>query len=137
MWKLEELRVIRSSLSVATMISLFVLIFIIIFSKASLLIVKPIIALEIIGYQTLIVFGLIALSLAVDKVLRIKYEDHQSIILTSITKNESVAVAMATMALSPAASVVPAIILLIQPVLSISYIHLEKEVKKLLGTANS
>ncbi|MGC8556803.1 MAG: hypothetical protein ACP5ML_02035 [Fervidicoccus sp.] len=128
---------IRSSLSVATMISLFVLIFIIIFSKASLLIAKPTIALEIIGYQTLIVFGLIALSLAVDKVLRIKYEDHQSIILTSITKNESVAVAMATMALSPAASVVPAIILLIQPVLAISYIHLEKEVKKLLGTANS
>jgi ACR3 family arsenite efflux pump ArsB len=106
-WKLEELRVIRSSLSVSTMISLFVLIFIIIFSKASLLIAKPTIALEIIGYQTLIVFGLIALSLAVDKILRIKYEDHQSIILTSITKNESVAVAMATMALSPAASVVP------------------------------
>ncbi|RLF17231.1 MAG: hypothetical protein DRN06_04170 [Thermoprotei archaeon] len=50
----------------------------------------------------------------------------------TITKNESVAAAVAAYGFSPAAALAPALIPTIQPVLAIAYLHAKKVVKRLV-----
>ena len=65
--------------------------------------------------------------------MRLSYEDHQAVAFISVTKNQSVAAAIATMALNSVSALAPAIIPMIQPVIAIIYIHLEKPARKLLA----
>ncbi|MCL5068098.1 MAG: hypothetical protein M1368_07080 [Thaumarchaeota archaeon] len=68
-------------------------------------------------------------TMLVSKAMHLSYEDHQAVAFISVTKNQSVAAAIATMALNPVSALAPAIIPMIQPVIAIIYIHLEKPVR--------
>ncbi|MCD6209177.1 MAG: hypothetical protein J7J67_03210, partial [Thermoproteales archaeon] len=63
------------------------------------------------------------------------YKAHQAIMFLSITKNESVAAAVATCGFGPTAALAPALIPSIQPVLAIAYLHAEKLVKRICRQA--
>jgi ACR3 family arsenite efflux pump ArsB len=80
--------------------------------------------------------GVLLLSLLVSWLTHSSYEDHQALAFTSVTKNQSVAAAIATLALGPTAALAPAIIPIIQPILAIAYIHIEKSVRSLLTGKN-
>jgi len=120
-------------LSLTTMLSMFALIFVLVDKEAALIITKPQIVGEIIGYQSAIIVGILIVSMLVSKAMHLSYEDHQAVAFISVTKNQSVAAAIATLDLSPAAALPLAIIPMIQPVIAIIYIHLERPVRKLFA----
>ncbi|HEV51718.1 MAG TPA: arsenic resistance protein [Thermoprotei archaeon] len=121
-------------LSSATIISLFALVFVLVMKEANFLIAKPYIVGAIITYQAIIILGTLSASIMVSEALGISYEDHQAIAFTSTSKNQSVAAAIAMMALNPAAAVVPALIPMIQPVLAMAYIYFDRPLKNYLRT---
>ncbi|AKA48773.1 hypothetical protein IX51_06280 [uncultured archaeon] len=121
----------RKYLSLTTMMSMLALIFVLVDKEASVIISMPQIVGYLIGYQSAIILGILALSILVSRLMHFSYEDHQAIAFISVTKNQSVAAVIAVFALNPAAALAPAVIPMIQPVLAIVYIHLEKGIKKL------
>ena len=123
---------IKPYLSLATMLSMFALIFVLVAKEASVMITKPQIVGYIIGFQSAIIVGILIVSILVSRAMRLSYEDHQAVAFISVTKNQSVAAAIATMALNSVSALAPAIIPMIQPVIAIIYIHLEKSVRKVL-----
>ena len=112
------------------MLSMFALIFVLVAKEASVMITKPQIVGYIIGFQSAIIVGILIVSILVSRAMRLSYEDHQAVAFISVTKNQSVAAAIATMALNSVSALAPAIIPMIQPVIAIIYIHLEKSVRK-------
>ena len=91
----------------------------------------------IIGYQSAIIVGVLLVSIFVSRAMHLSYEDHQAVAFLSVSKNQSVAAAIATMALNPVSALAPATIPMIQPVLAIIYINLEKPVRKLFVLQNA
>ncbi len=123
---------LKPYLSLATMLFMLALIFLLVMGKAGIIVKKPMLAGEVIGAQTIIILIIFGVSLLVSKLIKISYEDHQGIAFISVTKNESVAAIITTLALGGAATLPPAIIPAIQPVLCIIYLHLDKAVKRFL-----
>jgi len=129
-------RSLKPYLSLATMLFMLILIFMLIANKAGLLMKKPVIAADIIGAQ-LIVYGIvISLLLALSKAIRMRYEDHMGIVFIAMTKNESVAAAMAVMAIGPAAALPAALVPAIQPVIAIAYIAAAPLIHRILKHSN-
>jgi len=124
---------LRPYLSLTTMLSMFALIFVLVMREGTLMVAQPLLVGEVIGSQSAIIVGILLLSVFVSRAMRLSYEDHQSVAFISVTKNQSVAAAIATLALSPESALVPAIIPIIQPVLAVAYIHLEGPVRALFA----
>ncbi len=123
----------KKYLSLVTMLSMLALIFVMVDKEASIIITMPGLVGYLIGYQSGIIVGILVLSLIVSKLAHLKYEDHQAVAFISVSKNQSVAATIAVLALSGDSVLAPAVIPMIQPVLAIVYIHLEKFVKRFLG----
>ncbi len=131
-----EERIIKSVkplLSLWTLVFMLMLIFVLIASKAELLIEKPIIAAHIIVAQVTIYVAVIALLIIASRALKICYKDHMAIAFISLTKNQSVAAAMAVLAIGPTAALPAALIPAIQPVIAVLYISAAPYIKKVLG----
>ncbi len=124
---------LKPYLSLATMVFMLVLIFLLIMGKAGIIVKKPTLAGEIIGAQTVIILIIFGISLLVSKAIHLNYEDHQAVAFISVTKNESVAAIITTLALGGAATLPPAIVPAIQPVLCIVYLHLDNVVRRFLS----
>ncbi|MDG6906640.1 MAG: arsenic resistance protein [Nitrososphaerota archaeon] len=122
---------IKPYLSLATMLSMFALIFVLVAKEASVMIAKPQLVGYIIGFQSTIIVGILIVSIVVSRAMHLSYEDHQAVAFISVTKNQSVAAAIATMALNPVSALAPAIIPMIQPVLAVIYINLEKPIREM------
>jgi ACR3 family arsenite efflux pump ArsB len=123
----------RKYLSLVTMFSMFSLIFVLVFKEAPVIIARPDLVAYLIGFQSVIIAGILGLSIIVSRWINLSYEEHQALALISISKNQSVAAAIAVLSLSPVAALAPSVIPMIQPILIIVYIHLEKPVKKLFS----
>jgi len=107
------------------------LIFVLVTKVGTLLVEKPFLVGTVIGYQSLIIVSLLAISVLVSRAIHASYEDHQAVAFISVSKNQSVAAAIAVLALTPIGALAPAIIPMVQPVLIIIYIHLDKYVRRL------
>ena len=125
-------KAIRPHLSLVTMLSMLALIFVLVDKEAMVMVSKPETVGYVIGYQSAIIVGLLFVSVVVSKALHISFEDHQAVAFTSVSKNQSVAAAIATLAFNPVSAHAPSIIPKIQPVLSILYINLEKPMRGFL-----
>jgi len=126
-------RTIRPYLSLATMLSMFALIFVLVDKEAPVMVAKPQTVGYIIGYQSAIIVGILIVSILVSRAMHLSYDDHQAVAFISVTKNQSVAAAIATMALNPVSAIAPSIIPMVQPVLAIIYINLEKPMRRLFA----
>lgn len=124
---------IKPYLSVATLLSMFALVFLLIASKAGLLLKNPELAFKILGLQTVVYASIILTVFTVTKLFNLAYEDHMGIMFITLTKNESVAAAMTTIAIGITAAIPAALIPSIQPVVAMIYIGLSDKVRKILG----
>jgi len=132
--KYEYMKKATPYISLATMWSMLALVFVLISRKATVATSNPWFAVEIVLYYACSMAIAAFLLLLVDKALGIRYEEHQAIAFLVITKNPSIAAAIATSSLSGGiATLAPALVPAIQPVLAIAYLHLENYVKKILG----
>ena len=127
-------KTIRPYLSLATMLSMFALIFVLVEKEAPVMITKPQLVGYIIGFQSAIIVGILIVSIVISRAIHLTYEDHQAVAFISVTKNQSVAAAIATMALNPVSALAPAVIPMIQPVIAIVYIHLERLARNFIQT---
>jgi ACR3 family arsenite efflux pump ArsB len=125
-------KTIKPHLSLATMLSMIALIFVLVLNQAMTIVNKPMLAVLIIAYQSIIIVALLLASTLLSKALKIPYEDHQALAMISVTKNQSVAAAIATAALGPQSALAPALIPIIQPVLTIAYLNTEDWIRKFL-----
>lgn len=123
---------LKPYLSLATMLSMFALAFVLVMRTSNLIVSEPLTVGYVIAYQSAIITGVLALSVFVSRAMKLSYENHQALALISVPKNQSVAATIATLALNPVSVLVPAIIPVVQPVLAIIYINLEKPVRRLL-----
>ena len=121
-------------LSIVAMISLLLLVFSLVLRKAPVILRRPEFAALIWILQSIVVFSMIAITLILDKIMGIKYEDHQALAFVSITKNQSIPAAIAIASIGGLAVLPPALIPAIQPVLVIAYLHVEDKVRKFLGS---
>ncbi len=122
---------IKPYLSISTMLTMLALIFLLIANKAFILLKKPSIAITIIGLQ-LVVYGvLIATLIVASRLLSMSYEDHVATVFISMTKNESVAAAVAVMAIGATAAIPAALIPAVQPVVAIAYLHFAPRIRNL------
>ncbi|MDG7037439.1 MAG: arsenic resistance protein [Nitrososphaerota archaeon] len=122
---------IHPYLSTATMMGMLALIFVLVLKVGTLMVQKPFLVGAVIGYQSLIIVSLLIISVFVSRAMHASYEDHQAVAFISVSKNQSVAAAIAILALTPIGALAPAIIPMIQPVLIIIYIHLDGYVRRL------
>ena len=123
---------IKPYLSIWTITFMLTLIGVLIANKARLLISKPSLALYIISAQ-LVIYATVILSVIVaSKVLNIGYRDHMAMVFISLTKNESVAAAIAVLAIGPTAAIPAALIPAIQPLVAILYISVAHIIKRIL-----
>lgn len=127
----------RKYLSLTTMISMLALIFVLVDKEASVIVSMPQTVGYLIGYQSAIIVGILVLSIIVSRIMHFSYEEHQAVSFISVTKNQSVAAAIAVFALNSEAALAPAVIPMIQPILAVIYIHLEKSVKKVFSFSSS
>ncbi|MCL5873811.1 MAG: bile acid:sodium symporter [Candidatus Thermoplasmatota archaeon] len=123
----------KKYLSLTTMLSMLALIFVLVDKEASIIVSMPQLVGYLIGYQSAIIIGILALSTFVSRLMHLTYEKHQAVAFISVTKNQSVAAAIAVFALNSEAALAPAVIPMIQPVLAIMYIHLERSIKRVLN----
>jgi len=72
--------------SLATMLSMLALVFVLVLNQATRVITNSLLAILILAYQSIVILALLGISLLVSKVLHIPYEDHQAIALISVTK---------------------------------------------------
>jgi len=122
-------------LSIITMLSLLALVFSLVLRKAPVIVRKPEFAVMIWTFQAIIAFATIFISIVVDKLLKISYENHQAIAIPSITKNQSIPAAIAISSIGGLAVLPPALIPAIQPVIVISYLHMENVIRKIFGSS--
>jgi len=115
------------------MLSMLALVFVLVFNQYLNIITNFAVSVLILAYQAIVILGLLSFSLILSRILRISYEDHQAVALISITKNQSVAAAIAVSALGPKSALTPALVPLIQPILIVAYLHAEEYVKKFLA----
>jgi len=118
-------------LSLATMVTMLLLIAMLGASRAGLIVSKPVMALMIIGIQAVMLFILLGIVTLVDRLMKVGYEENGAITFISATKNQSLAAAIAVMALGPEAAIVPALIPAIQAPVAIVYVHLSPHLKRL------
>ncbi len=123
---------LKPFLSLTTMLSMLVLVALLVARKEAVLLTKPLLGVEIFVLQLIIVLALIGVTVAVNRLLGITYEEHQAMTFVAITKNQSVAAAIAASNMGGAATIPPALIPVIQPVLAITYLHLEHVVRSAL-----
>lgn len=116
---------------------MFALIFVLVLREAPVIISKPGIVIYLVGFQTIIIVGILALSVFVSRWINLSYEDHQALTLISISKNQSVAAAIAVLSLNPIAALAPSVIPMIQPILIIVYLHLEKSIRLLFSKGSA
>ena len=126
-------RSIKPHLSLLTITSMLILILVLVANKASLLILNPKIATEIIGFQVLMLIVLLGLITILNKIIRVNYEDHAAISFISATKNQSVAAAIAVIALGTKAALAPALIPAIQAPIAITYLQIIPKLKNTLS----
>ncbi|TDA25350.1 MAG: hypothetical protein DSO01_07755, partial [Archaeoglobi archaeon] len=113
--------------------SMLALVFVLVFNQYLNIITNSAVSVLILAYQAILILGLLSFSLILSRILRISYEDHQAVALISITKNQSVAAAIAVSALDPKSALTPALVPLMQPILIVAYLHAEEYVKKIFG----
>ena len=125
---------VKPYLSVITLSSLYILIFIIFISKSDLIIKnwKDILAIApvILIYFTITIFLMIFVN---KKIFKLEYGDHQSIIFTSVSKNVAITIAILIAVFWEKwmyMSIVPAIVALFQAPISMLYLRLTKQVKQ-------
>jgi len=126
-------KTIKPHLSLATMLALAALIFVLMLNQARGVAKNPAIAILIIFYQSIVIAALLLVSLLIDKFFKISYEDHQALSLISMTKNQSVAAAMAVSTLGPQSALAPALLPMLQSIIAIAYLSLEGWIKRFLG----
>jgi ACR3 family arsenite transporter len=114
---------VKPHLSLSTMITMLILIALLVANKAGMLVSKPLLALEIIALQAIMLAALLGLATLLDRLLGMSYEDHAAIAFISATKNASVAAAIALMALGPAAAVPAALVPVVQAPVAIAYLQ--------------
>jgi len=125
-------RELKPYLSATTVLMMLTLIFILISRKAVLIVRRPHSTLEIVGAYSAVVLITVLIGLMINRFLKIRYREHQAIMFLTITKNQSVAAAIAACGFGPAVALAPALIPAIQPVLAIAYLHAEKIIKRLI-----
>lgn len=120
-----------------TLVSMFLIIFLIFFMKAAILVQKWQLMVWLIVPNLAFVTLTLLLITWVDKLAGLSYEDHMGIIFASTGKNNGTAIALATAAFSPLVAVPAATLPIFQIIFLVGYLKLENWVRRYFGAEES
>ncbi len=116
-----------------TLVSMFLIIFMIFFMKAGILVKKWQLMVWLIVPNLLFVTVTLAVITWLDRKSGLSYEDHMGIVFASTGKNNGTAIALATAAFSPLVAIPAATLPIFQIVFLIGYLKLEPWVRRYFG----
>ncbi len=122
---------IQPHLSIVTMVSLLALVFLLVLKESHTIVSDPELVIFVLILQCMTLASTILISLILDRVLKVRYEDHQALALVSITKNKSVPAAIVVSSVGGLAMLPPALLPLTQPILVIAYLRMSNIIRKL------
>lgn len=123
---------IRPYLTLLTMFTMFLMIFIMVEDEAMELITHPLTVGLLLLFQLAIMLVVLFISIVVSMRMKLSYEEHQAVAFMSMTKNLNISSAIAIFSGIPGALIPPALIRLVQPVVSVVYVHFDKAMKRIL-----
>ena len=112
-----------------SLLSMFVIIFLIFFGKAAMVVSKWQVVLLLLVPSALYVILTLSLETWLNRRLGLSYQDHMAVAFTSSSSNNSTAIAIATIAFSPLVAVPAATMPIIQSILMVSYLKLAPQVR--------
>jgi len=116
-----------------TLLSMFVIVFLIFFMKASVLVQKWQIVAWLLVPESAFIVTTLAVITWVNRQLGLSYNDHMGIVFASTGKNNGTAIALATAAFSPLAAIPAAMLPIFQIIFLVSYLKLEDRVRQYFG----
>jgi len=126
----EKFRKINIIFPILTMLSLFLIIFLIFFMKAKILLEKWDTMLWLIVPNLVFMAATLSLITWLDKISGINYRDHMGLVFASTGKNNGTAIAIATTAFSPLVAVPAATLPIFQIIFLILYLKMEDTIRK-------
>ncbi len=122
---------IRPYLTLITMIAMFFMIFLMVENEANEIVMHPVTVGLLIGFQLVIMLAVIVLATLIDMRMKFSYEQQQAVAIISMAKNLNISAAIAIVTAIPGALVPPALLRIVQPVVSVAYIKLEGKIRRL------
>ncbi len=116
-----------------TLVSMYLIIFLIFFMKAAVLVQKWQLMVWLILPNLLFVAVTLAVITWLDRRFGLSYDDHMGIIFASTGKNNGTAIALATAAFSPLVAVPAATLPIFQIIFLVGYLKLEERVRQYFG----
>lgn len=116
-----------------TLISMYLIIFLIFFMKAGILVQKWQLMLWLIVPNLVFVVGTLAFITWTDRRLGLSYEDHMGLVYASTGKNNGTAIALATAAFSPLVAVPAATLPIFQIIFLVGYLKMEGRIRRYFG----
>ena len=130
----EKFKKINIIFPIMTMLSLFLIIFLIFFMKAKILLQQWQIMLWLIVPNLIFMIATLGLITWLDKACKLSYEDHMGLVFASTGKNNGTAIAIATTAFSPLVAVPAATLPIFQIVFLILYLKMENTIRRYFGS---
>ena len=115
---------------IVTLLSLFMIVFLIFFLKATLLLSKWTLLLWLTVPNVLFVAITLVLVTWLDRRLGLSYEDHMGVVFASTGKNNGTAIALATAAFSPLVAVPAATLPIFQIIFLVAYLRIAGRVRR-------
>ncbi len=112
-----------------SLISMFAIVFIIFFSKATMIIAQWKVVLLLFIPNIAFIFVSLLLFTLINKKLNLTYEDNMAVVFTSTGKNNGTAIAIATTAFSPMMAIPAATLPIFQILFLVSYLKMADKVK--------
>jgi len=130
----EKFKKINIIFPILTMLSLFLIIFLIFFMKSKILLEKWDTMLWLIVPNLVFMIATLGLITWLDKISKLSYEDHMGLVFASTGKNNGTAIAIATTAFSPLVAVPAATLPIFQIIFLILYLKMENTIRKYFGS---
>lgn len=118
-----------------TLVSMYLIIFLIFFMKAALLVHKWQLMAWLIVPNLLFIVVTLAVITWLDRRFGLSYEDHMGIVFASTGKNNGTAIALATAAFSPLVAVPAATLPIFQIIFLVGYLKMEGWVRRYFGAS--
>jgi ACR3 family arsenite transporter len=126
---------LQPALASASMIAMFLIIFLIFFGKADMIVAKWQTVLLLFVPNLLFIAITLVVATLVDRWIGLPYREHMAVVFASTGKNNGTAIAIATMALSPIVAIPAATLPIFQILLLIGYLRLAGPVRRLFPGA--
>ena len=130
-WGEAMVKRLQPALASASMLAMFLIVFLIFFAKADMIVAKWQTVLLLFVPNLIFLAVTLGVATFLDRWIRLPYRDHMAVVFAATGKNNGTAIAIATMALSPMVAIPAATLPIFQVMLLVLYLRMAGWVRRL------